>query len=207
MLRKFSLIDYGLILIGLISLWLCVQTMLEIPTAILPAWFLVVIYGVILLFVAFGLGALIASLTKSKVHLLTAASLIVTIVCSAFYISEFRPTHKIYVPDSFSGNVKLFRSTLGNNKLLLNEYGVGYITDKTYRKGFRPVVYQNGRDITKECRNIVQGKVASAGIDGISLGPFSYVGFTIKDNSADTLWTDLKKVIEMKIIDTSIIKQ
>ena len=181
--------------------------MLKIQTVILPAWFLVVMYGVILLLVAFGLGALIASLTKSKVHLLTAASVIVTIVCSAFYISEFRPTHKIYVPDSFIGEVKVFRSTLDNNALSLNKYGVGYITDKTYRKGFKPVVYQNGRDITKECKNIVQGSLASAGIDGISLGPFPYVGFTIGNSSVDTLWTDLTKVIEMKIIDTAIIKK
>jgi hypothetical protein len=207
MLRKLSLVDYTLILIGLVSVWLGVRTMLETPTVILSGWFLVIMYGSILLLLSFGLGALINSLTKSKIHLLTAASIIVTIVCLAFYISEFRPTYKINVADNFIGEVKLFRSTLDNNRLSLNKYGVGYITDNAYRKGFRPVVYKNGKDITKECKTIVQGNVASAGVDGTSIGPFSYVGFTIGDNTADTIWTELKKAIEMKVIDTSIMKK
>jgi len=146
-------------------------------------------------------------LTKSKIHLLSGASLIVAIVCLAFYISKFRPTYKIYVADNFAGEVKLFRSTLDNNRLSLNNYGVGYITDKTYRQGFRPIVYQNDKDITKQCKTIVQGNLAFAGVDGKSFGPFSYVAFTIGDNSGDTLWNNLTKIIEMKIIDTTIMKK
>ena len=207
MLRKLSLVEYAIILIGLISLWLGVQTMLETPTVILSAWFLVIMYGSILLLLAFGLGVLIVSLTKSKVHLLTAASFIVTIVCLAFYISEFRPTYKIYVTESFNGEVKLFRSTLNKNKLLLSKYGVGYITDKAYREGFKPIIYQNGKDITKECKSIVQGSVAFASIDGTSFGPFPYVGFTIGDTSVDTIWNNLTNIVEMKIIDTTILKR
>jgi hypothetical protein len=207
MQRRLSFIDYILISVGLVSLYLGVQTMLETPTLILSGWFLVIMYGGILLLVSFGLGRLISSLTKSKVHLFTAASFIVTIVCSAFYISEYRPTFEIYVPDTFTGEVKLFHSTLEDNNLYLNKYGVGYITDKAYRKGFKPVVYQNGKDITEECKNIGRGSVATAGIDGTNLGPFSYVGFIINDNKAETLWTDLKKAIEEKIIDTSILKK
>ena len=207
MLRKLSLVDYALILIGLISFLLGVRTMLEVSTVILSGWFLVIMYGGILLLIAFGLGALIRSLTKSKIHLLSGASLIVAIICLAFYISEFRPTYKIYVADNFAGEVKLFRSTLDNNRLSLNNYGVGYITDKTYRQGFRPIVYQNDKDITKQCKTIVQGNLAFAGVDGKSFGPFSYVAFTIGDNSGDTLWNNLTKIIEMKIIDTTIMKK
>ena len=58
---------------------------------------------------------------------------------------------------------------VSNNRLTLNKYGVGYITNNTYRKGFRPIVYKNGKDITKECKTIVQGSVASAGVDGTSI--------------------------------------
>jgi hypothetical protein len=207
MRRRFSFIDYTLISVGLVSIYLGVRTMLEIPTLILPSWFLTIMFGAILLIVSFLFGALISSLSKLKVHLLTATSVVVTIVCLAFYINEYRPTCKIYVPDTFTGEVKLFHSTLANNNLSLNKYGVGYITDKAYRKGFKPVVYQNGKDITEECKNFGQGSVAFVGVDGTNLGPFSYVGFTIKNNTADTLWTDLKKVIEQKIIDTSIMKK
>lgn len=206
MRRRLSFIDYTLFSIGLLSLYLGVRTMLEIPTVILPSWYLVIMYGGILLLVSFGLGALISSLTKTKIHLLTAASLIITVICLAFYISEFRPTYKIYVPDNFAGEVKLFHSKLDNNRLSLNKYGVGYITDKAYRKGFIPIVYQNGKDITKECKNLGRGSVTFASIDGTNLG-FSYVSFTINENTADTIWTDLKKAIQQKIIDTSIIKK
>lgn len=206
MLRRLSFIDYILISVGLVSLYLGVRSMLEMPTLILSGWFLVIMYGGILLLVSFGLGRLISSLTKSKVHLLTAASLIVTIVCLAFYISEYRPTYKIHVPETFTGQVKLFHSTLEENNLTLNKYGVGYITDKAYRKGFKPVVYKNGKDITEQCENLGRGSVAYAGIDGTNIGPFSYVGFTVKENKVDTIWTDIKKAIEQKIIDTSIIK-
>ena len=205
MLRKLSLVDYILILMGLVSAWLGVRTMLKIPTVILSGWFLVILFGGILLLLSFGLGALFSSLTKSKIHLLSSTSIIVTIVCLGFYISEYRQTYTINIADNFIGEVKLFRSTLNNNRLSLNKYGVGYITDKTYQKGFKPIVIKNGRDITKECKTIVQGNVASAGVDGSSFGPFSYVGFTVGDNTTDTLWTDLEKAIELKIIDTSII--
>ena len=207
MRRRLSFVDYTLISVALVSLYLGVRTMLETPTVILPAWFLVIMYGGILLLVSFGLGALISSSTKSKVYFLTGTSFIVTTICLAFYLNEYRPTYKIYVPGSFTGEVKLFHSTLGDNKLSLNEYGVGYITTKAYREGFKPVVYQNGKNITEECRNHGQGSVAFAGVDGTNLGPFSYVGFTVKGNKTHTLWTDLKKAIELKIIDTSIIKK
>lgn len=206
MIRKFSILDYCLILIGLISLGLGVQAMLKIPTLIFPAWFLVIMFGSILLLIAFGLGALIRSLTNSRVHLLAATSIIVSIVCLAFYVNEYRPAYTIYVADNFTGDIKLFRSKLDDNRLSLNKYGVGYITDKAYRKGFRPIVYRNGKDITKDCKTIVRGDLAFAGVDGTSFGPFSYVGFSLGDNINDTIWSDLNKVIEKKIIDTSIIK-
>lgn len=205
MLRKLSLVDYILISIGLVSTGIGVRTMLEIPTVILSGWFLVIMYVSIALLLSLEFGALFCALTKFKINLLSATSIILTIACLGFYISEYRPTYTINIADNFTGEVKLFRSTLNNNKLSLNNYGVGYITDKTYRNGFRPIVIKNGRDITKECETIVKGNAVSAGINGSSYGPFSYVGFTIGGNTVDTIWTDLKKAIELKVIDTSII--
>jgi hypothetical protein len=179
--------------------------MLEVQTLILPAWTLALLYGGVLLAVSFGLGALASWLTKSKLHMLTVTSIIISIVCISFYINQFRPNYDIYVADNFQGEVKLFRSTLKTNRFTLSEYGVGYITDKEYRNGFKPTVYKNGKDITNECKNIVQGSLSFAGVDGKSVGPFSYVGFTIGDNNADTVWNDLTNVIERKMIDTSLI--
>lgn len=192
-------------LAGLASFILGIKTMLEVQTLILPAWTLVLMYGGVLMAVSFGLGALVSLLTRSKLHTLTASSLIISIACISFYISQFKPNYEIYVADNFQGEVKLFRSTLKRNMLNLSEYGVGYITDKEYRNGFRPTVYKNGKDITNECKNIIQGSLGFSGVDGQSLGPFSYIGFTIGDDKADTIWNTLTDVIERKIVDTSII--
>jgi hypothetical protein len=205
MRRKLTYTDYSFIAIGLVAFCLGVNTMLKIQTVILPSWFLAVMYGAVLVLISIGIAKVITLFTKSNFHILTAASIIVTLVCSAFYISEYRPSNRIYVPNNFSGQVKLFRSRLADNQLHLNQYGVGYITDRAYRKGFKPVIYQNGKDITDRCKNLSQGSLAFAGLDGTSLGPFSYVGFTIGDSRNDTIWNDLKKAIESKLIDTAII--
>jgi hypothetical protein len=207
MQRKLHLIDYIIIFMGLASFLVAAKTMIEVPTLIIPGYMLFLLFGGILLLVSFGIGVLIRLLTNSKVHLLTAASSIIAIACISFCISQFRPHYKIFVADNFTGEVKLFRSTLKKNVLSLSQYGVGYITDEVYRNGFKPLVYQNGRNITNECSNLGQGSLAFASLDGKSIGHFSYVGFTIKDNSNDTLWTNLINVIKLKIIDTSIIKR
>lgn len=205
MRRKLKLIDYCLILLGLTSLILGIKTMLEVQTLILPTWTLALIYGGVLLAISFGLGILASWLTKSRLHMLTVTSMIISIVCISFYINQFKPSYDIYVPDNFQGEVKLFRSTLKRNRLTLSEYGVGYITDKEYQNGFKPTVYKNGKDITNECKNIVQGSLGFAGVDGISVGPFSYIGFTIGDNKAGTVWNPLPDAIERDMLDTSLI--
>ena len=179
--------------------------MLQVQTLILPAWTLVLMYGGVLLAVSFGLGALASLLTRSKLKTLTASSLIISIACISFYISQFKPNYEIYVADNFQGEVKLFRSTLKRNRLKLSEYGVGYITDNEYRNGFRPTVYKNGKNITNQCKNVTLSSLGFSGVDGRSIGPFSYIGFTIGDNKPDTIWNSLTNVIECKIIDTSII--
>jgi hypothetical protein len=125
---------------------------------------------------------------------------------AAFIVSPCnnRPTYKIIVPGNFHGQVKLFHSKLTDNQLVINQYGVGYITDETFQTGFKPRVYQNGRDITKECRDITFGNIMSAGIDGSTTGPFEYLGFTIPGKTVDSVWTkNMAELIGLGIIDTS----
>jgi hypothetical protein len=205
MSRKLKNIDFLFILVGLLSLVLGTKTILQTQTIILPAWFLAFMYGGILVVLSLVLGFMASTALKFKIHLVTISSLIISVVCLVYYFKEFRPTYKIIVPDKYSGEIKLFRSTLGENQLSLNKFGVGYITDKAYRKGFKPEVYQNGQDITKSCKKPVQGSVAFAGLNGSTIGPFSYVGFMIPGNLPDTIWTDLNKAIALKAMDTSVI--
>ncbi len=160
MTQKQRTIDIFLILLGLISLGLGVTTMLRTPTFSLPTWFLTTMYAGSLLIIAFGLGYLVSVLSKFKIRIITVASIIVSIVCLVYYFEQYKPTYKITVPEKFSGEVKLFRSTLAKDQLVLDKFGVGYITDKSYRKGFVPVIYQNGHDITKACENIMHGSLA-----------------------------------------------
>ena len=205
MFRKLKPIDFLFIIAAIISLALGIKTILQTQTIILPGWLLALIYGAILLILSFGFGFLFSSVLKIRIQSITVSSIIIATVCLIYYFKEFSPTYKIIVPEKYSGDVKLFRSTLTDNQLSLNKFGVGYITDKTYRNGFKPVIYQNGQEITKDCKNIGQGVVAFAGVDGYTLGPYVYFGFTIPGNSVDTIWRDLKKVLELKVIDTSII--
>jgi hypothetical protein len=211
MRNKLSLIDFVIISIEIVALYLGARTMLEIPTLIIPSWFLIIIYDSILLLLSYGFSVLIISLAKLKIKLLTANALIVTVVCLSFYVSQAasqaKSIYRIHVPENFVGEVRLFRSTLSQNRLHLNKFGVGYITENAYQGGFKPVIYQGSKDITRECKDFAQGSIAFAGIDGESIGPFSYMSFTVKNTTNDTIWTDVKKVVEARIIDVSIMKK
>jgi len=207
MRNKLSLIDFFIISIGIVALYLGARTMLEVPTLIIPSWFLTIIYGSVLLLLSYGFSVLITSLTKLKIQLLTVNALIVTVVCLYFYVSQAKSIYKIYVPENFVGEVRLFRSTLSQNRLHLNGFGVGYITEDAYKEGFKPIIYQGGKDITKECKDFAQGSIAFAGIDGESIGPFSYMSFIVKNTTNDTIWTDVKKVVETRVINVSIMRK
>jgi hypothetical protein len=191
-------------LIGLVGLILGILTMLRTPTVILPSWFLVLLFLPILLGVSFLLGLGTRFLLKSNWTKLTFTALFAGLFCVAFYISEYKPTHKIIVTDSFAGQVRLLLSKDDKDEFELNEYGVGYVSESTYRQGFKPRVEKNGKDITDEViRSLSFGSMTSATVDGKIIGPYSYLSFIVPGQSTDSLSNDLRELIDKNAIDTT----
>ena len=119
-------------LIGLVGFILGILTMLRTPTVILPPWFLVFLFLPILLGVSLLLGLATRYFIKSNWSRLTFTALFAGLVCITFYVSEYKPTYKIIVANSFSGQVRLLLSKDDWDKFELNEYGIGYISESTY---------------------------------------------------------------------------
>jgi hypothetical protein len=191
-------------ILGLAGLVLGILTMLKTPTVILPPWFLVLLFLPILLGVSFLLGLGTRYLLKSNWTKLTFTTLFVGLFCIAFYVSEYRPTHKIIVTDSFSGQVRLLLSKDEKDKFELNEYGIGYVSESTYRQGFKPRVEKNGKDITDEViRSLSFGSMTNATVDGKIIGPYSYLSFIVPGQSTNSLNTDLQELIDKNAIDTT----
>jgi len=195
-----SKIQIAILTLGLLTIALGIWTMLQIQTFILPSWHLVLILLPITLSIAFGLGFLAKKLFKLRWHTLTITSLIMTIVCLTFYISEYRPSYTIYIPDNYAGEVTLLVSKETNNDFNINKFGIGYINRKTFKNGFHTTVIKNKEDITNQIKNYNRGAYFSAGTLNLSL---DYVTFTIpsyKENPAEISFDEL---ININAIDTT----
>ena len=189
---------------GLVGLLLGIWTMLRTPTLILPPWFLTLMILPILLGVSFLLGLATKYLIKNTWSKLTYTAIFTGLFCIAFYISEYVPTRTIIVADSFSGEVRLLLSKDDKDNFELNEYGIGYVSESTYRQGFRPKVVKAGKDITNDIiRSMTFGSLAHATIDGKVIGPYKYLSFRVPGQSTDTLPNDLPGLIKRNAIDTT----
>jgi hypothetical protein len=90
------------------------------------------------------------------------------------------------------------------DKFELNEYGIGYVSESTYRQGFIPRVEKNGKDITDDViRSLSLGSMTHATIDGEIIGPYNYLSFIVPGQSADSLSSDLLELIAKNAIDTT----
>lgn len=198
---KFSKTQLVLVLIAIASLVMGIRTMLQMQTVILTPLGLVYIYIPIVFIVSFGLGALIKYISKGRLTLLSATCSLIIILCSSFIYSEYKPSHEIMIPDAYSGDVMLFLSN-EENDFKINEYGIGYISSKSFTGGFIPKINRNGVDITKEIKGYSVGTFASTSLSGRTLGPYQYVQFTIPGNVTNQV-SDLEKLIELKALDTA----
>jgi hypothetical protein len=194
-------VQLGIIIVGLISIGLGVQTMLLTPTLILPPWFLVLLYIPFLLGVSFVLGLLTKKLIKTKWTTLTMTAIFTTIVCLTFYIYEYRQTLTIIVPDNFAGTAYLIVTKEPKNDFELNESGVGYIKEETYNNGFQPKVFKGGQEITEKIRGYGIGSGSYKGQQSIK-----FVTFDIPGKISDWKEISFRDLIESNAIDTTRIK-
>jgi hypothetical protein len=193
----------AILTIGLISLILGIWTMLQIPTVILPSWFLLVIFLPVAFLISLGLGYVAKTVVKPRWHLLTHTSLFITLICLSFYVTEYRPTHKVIVPIGYVGEVKLLVTGENRNDFKISEFGVGYINMKTFKKGFHPIVIRDGQDISKQIEGYNTAAYATTAPGKLS---FEYVSFKVPgEQDKDILSID--DLIRLNYIDTGRIKR
>eukprot|EP01133_Synstelium_polycarpum_P009293 gene9293-10898_t len=127
-----SKIQPVIIILGLFSLFIGARQMLDVPTMILPSWFLLLTSLPCILGGSFVLGYLTKKMMNSKWRTITFASVFITAFCSIYYISQYKITYKITIPENYAGEVRLFVSNERGNDFLINHYGVGYINQETF---------------------------------------------------------------------------
>jgi hypothetical protein len=200
---KKSIVKTGIVLFALISIGLGVKAMLAMPTLILPSWFLALLYLPILLAIAFVLGIVVNTIIKIETDRYIYTALFAGLISLGFYFSEYKPTNKIIIPGDFGGQVRLFLSNEPDDDLRINNFGIGYISRKTYLQGFKPIIIQNGKDITKQVTEFFQGSAGAGTVDHEHIGDYKFLGFTIPGKPTDSLKNDLVKLIKLNALDTS----
>ncbi|WP_412850547.1 hypothetical protein ACL0VS_17795 [Chryseobacterium sp. PMSZPI] len=189
------IIALATLLLGL-SIW----QMLETPTMILPSWFLILLFVPIFLFIAFILGSLLKVLLKSDWNKLTFTSIFVIIISSIFYFSQYKATYKIIIPESYSGEVRLFVSNEKENDFIINNYGIGYINKGTFDSGFHPKVLKGGNNITEQTKNYGKGALATTVRD---LHTYDYLSFIVPSKDGNVEGKSVEDLIRIKAIDTT----
>jgi len=195
-----SKLQIAIVITGLISTGLGIRTMLQIPTMILAPWFLVGLYLPIAFFIALLAGFLAKTLLKSGWHVLTFTSIAMTVICLAFYISEYKPTYKIIIPDNYTGEVKLLVTDGKSNDFNISKFGIGYINQQTYKNRFRPIIIKGQQDISKEIRNYSIGSYVTTSMSNVS---FNYVSLEIPGKHETPEITSVDSLIALKAIDTT----
>ena len=184
--------------IGLISTAIGIWTLLQTPTMILTPLFLVGLYFPIAFIVSLVVGFLTKALLKSSWHTLTFTSLTMTVICLTFYASQYKPSYKILVPDKYVGEVKLLLSNEKENDFKVNNFGIGYINQKTYKSGFRPLIIQGGQNISKQITGYSTGSYATTSIGNLS---FDYFSFEISGKADSTFVIDIDSLLKLNAID------
>ena len=187
-------------IIGLLSIALGIWTMLQTPTMILAPWFYVGLYLAIAFFPSLLFGFLTKALLRSSWHVLTFTSIVMTVISITFCVIEHKPSYKIIVPDNYVGEVKLLVSNENDNDLKINQFGIGYINQQTYRNGFRSIIIKGQQDISKKVTGYSTGSYATSLLNNLS---FDYVSFEIPGKQENPEITNFDSLIMTKAIDTT----
>jgi len=190
--------------IGLISTAIGIWTMLQTPTMILTPWFLVILFLPIAFIISLVVGSLTKVLLKSSWHTLTFTALTMTVICLTFYGSQYKPSYKIIIPETYVGEVKLLLSNESENDFKINNFGIGYISKKTYENGFRPTIIQSGKDISKQITGYSRGSSATTSSGNLSL---HYLSFEIPGKVDSTFVIDFDSLIKIKAIDAKRLRR
>ncbi len=201
-MTNISKLKVGMLIIAAISIALAISAMLDMQTLILPPSLLVALYLPILVLGSLLLGVVVKAVVKSDIGIIIYASFFATVFSIWFYASQYQPSYIIALPNNFTGTVHLFVTDESKDDFTVNRYGIGYISKKTYRNGFRPTVLKNGQNITAIAGNFSTGTTMSAGLQGNTLGPYSFLSFSIPSGSVNDSAMDVEKLIAIHALDT-----
>ncbi len=117
-----------------------------------------------------------------------------------FYVSQYKPTYEIIVPDNYFGEVRLFVSNEARNDFTINKYGVGYIDKNTFDNGFYPRIFRKKINITKQIKGYSKGAFAATQVSNYS---YEYLSFSIPVKVENIDDRDIEELIKIKAIDTA----
>ncbi len=194
-----SKIQPVIIILGLFSLVIGARQMLDIPTMILPSWFLLLTSLPCIFGGSFVLGYLTKKMMNSKWRTITFASVFITAFCSIYYISQYKITYNITIPENYAGEVRLFVSNEKGNDFLINHYGVGYINQETFSKGFYPKIIKGNQDITAQVKEYSKGALTTTLNDIYS---YEYLSFSIPPDGGNVEDQNVEELLKIRAIDT-----
>jgi hypothetical protein len=172
----------------------------ETTTVILPAWLIVGVVSLIVTGVSIAIGVLVKRLLNADWYSLTFASIIIIIIVGIYAVVAYKPRLNIVVWSSFSGEVKLIvsKEAIEKKEIIVDSFGVGYITRRDFDEGFYPRIIKGNTDITKEIKEYSKGGKATSPSVSYSL---EFLSFIIPGQS-NQLASDIFELIRVGAIDT-----
>jgi len=139
-----------IIVIGIVSISIGIKTKLQNPPVYFKTWVLVSVSYLLIFIFSLLLGFFIKVILKSSWSVFTFTSIVMTVSSLSYYFREYKHAYTVYIPDEYVGAVRLYISNDNTHDLYINDYGIGYISYRTFGKGFRPTIIKNGLDITEQ---------------------------------------------------------
>ena len=167
---------------------------------IYPSWLLLCMIGGPAVAGALGIGFVLKRALGSEWYAITFALLFLAVPASGYLIATYRPTYKVVIDAGFTGKVMLFISRNANgHEIPVNRYGVGYISEETFEKGFYPRIQKGGKDISKEVTEYFKGSMGHSEKDRYR---FEYLSF-YTPGVADSLGVGVDSLLKAGAIDTA----
>jgi len=108
------------------------------------------------------------------------------------------------IPDKYVGEVKLLVSNENQNDFKVNNFGIGYISQRTFKNGFRPTVIKGGQDISDQISGYSTGSYATTSGGKLS---FDYLSFELPGKKEVSELIDYDSLVKLNAIDTARLRR
>jgi len=86
----------------------------------------------------------------------------------------------------------------------VNDFGIGYINQKTFKSGFRPKIIQSGNNISSLITGYGTGAYSTTSNSNLSV---DYLNFEIPGKKENTTLIDIDSLLNLKAIDTTRLRR